>query len=100
MKKVKFLGQTFDVVEDRDLEEARATGEIHHYVVARVVDTMTDFGSPELRSRRLRTLCEDCAELCWIDPKSLEALKGIPTKIVCLQCMAEVVRQDRKGADG
>lgn len=86
MKKIKFLGMELNVLEEQDIEQAAGDGGLHVYSCIRVADADPDAGSPELRARRKRTLCEDCGAICWIDPKSFDSLRGVTMTIICMQC--------------
>lgn len=91
MKTFKFQGVEFNIVDQADIDRAASVDETHHYIVIRVADADPSAYSPALNRRRLRTLCEDCREVCFIDPLSFESLRGVKLRIVCAQC--QVVHQ-------
>jgi hypothetical protein len=100
MKEINFLGQTFQVLEDQDIETALESDAVRYYGVPRVSDVPAEWGSPQLRARRLRTVCEVCSQVCWMDPESMDALKGLPVKIICTHCLiAEVDRRKGDASD-
>jgi hypothetical protein len=100
MKKVNFLGIELDVVDQDDIDQAAAEGGVHRYVVIRCADSDPRGGSPDLRRRRTRTLCEVCGELCWLDPKSFDPFRGMTLVITCTRCEVIRVRERKAGADG
>jgi RNase P subunit RPR2 len=99
MKKVNFLGVEFNVAEQADIDQAAEAGEQHRYIVVRVADMNPQSGSPDLRRRRRRTQCEICNALCWYDPKSLDALRGMNLVITCTQCELVRLRAERELLD-
>lgn len=98
MKKIKFLGMTFDVVEESDMV-ARAAGQQPEdrdmYIVTRVADMDARDGSQALRARRLTVPCEDCDALCWLDPASRAQLAAVQVVVVCVQCSTRRIRAQR-----
>jgi hypothetical protein len=87
MKKIKFLGMEFNVLDDKTIDREAALGIEHPYIVTRVADMDPDAGSLQLRARRTRTLCEVCGEVCFLDPKSFDRLAAMKLTIVCTRCM-------------
>ena len=79
-----FLG--IPIMTQADIDQAVASQEPNVYIVSRVVDTPPGYGSAALRARRLRTLCEGCREVCWLDPKSYDPTGGMKITILCMQC--------------
>jgi hypothetical protein len=96
MKKVNFLGIEFNVLAQDDVDQAVEAGHEHRYIVIRVTDMDPRSGSPDLRRRRRRTPCETCTELCWYDPKSLDALRGVNLVITCTQCEMMRIKAERE----
>ncbi len=95
-KKVNFLGVEFDVIDNQMIADAEADEKHHHdYMVIRCVDTNPNAGSLSLRTRRRRTPCEVCHEICWIDPLSYESTAHLNHTIICQMCMLKKV--ERKG---
>ncbi len=98
MKKINFLGVEFNVIDDDAIREAEQDDKHHHmYGVIRCADADPNGGSPDLRRRRIRTLCEDCRALCWLDPKSYEPTAHLEHTILCLQCIQRRKRAESKG---
>lgn len=87
MHRVNMFGIPIDVASDADIEKIAEKAELHPYVVGRCADMSPTAGSPALRQRRLRTLCELCGEVCWQDPKSFDQVRALNTLIVCTVCM-------------
>lgn len=100
MRKVNFIGFEMNVVDQADIDEAAAAGGVHHYVVSRCANTNPTLGSPDLRRRRTRTLCEDCGEICWLDPKSFDQMRGMTLVILCIECEFTRVKQMEAESDG
>ncbi len=97
MKKVNFLGYTVEIVEDSDVDEMQASGDIPLYSMIRIADADPQGGSPELRRRRTVVACQDCGAGCWFDPKSYEPIARLHPDKVCLQCTAERVKAEQHG---
>jgi hypothetical protein len=97
MKKINFLGMELNVLEERDIEQVADEGGLHVYSCIRVADADPSAGSPELRARRKRTLCEDCGAVCWMDPKSFDSLRGVTMTIICIQCT--LIRSKKEKAE-
>lgn len=100
MKKINFLGFELNVAEQDDIDKAAEAGETHRYIVVRCADSDPTAGSPDLLRRRTRTLCELCGEVCWLDPKSFDSLRGMALVITCAQCEIDRLRQERAELDG
>jgi hypothetical protein len=83
MEKVKFLGIDFDVMSD---EEQANVPEGTVYMMIRVEDTDPRDGSPDLRRRRYKTLCDECRAICWLDPKSFGRTPAHVQRL-CAQCV-------------
>jgi hypothetical protein len=93
-KRVSIFGIPIDVINQQEIDEAAAKGEVHPYVVSRVTDFGDDSQTPDfLIKRRQRTICEVCKEVCYIDPKSYDSIAGMLLLIVCLHCLVE--REDQ-----
>jgi len=95
MKKINFLGMAVPVMTEDDLDKARESQEPHVYMVTRIIDSDVTAGSSDLRARRLRTLCEGCNELCWLDPNGYDELRGVNLTILCLQCTLAKARREQ-----
>lgn len=80
---VKFLGVEFEVVS---ADEQAAAPEGSVYAMIRVVDADPTGGSPDLRRRRRKELCDDCRAVCWFDPKSYGSTPAHVDRL-CLQCV-------------
>lgn len=91
MRQEKFLGISVNVVSDEEVvQEAERDGDtIRSYIVMRVQDDIPELVPPTLAARRLRTLCEKCGELCYIDPLCMETFRPLPLEIVCMPCFLE-----------
>lgn len=95
-KTINFLGMELPVVDEDMIEEQlRKPSEPQYYIVSRVVDTDPLGGSPQLRDRRTRTLCEECGEICWQDPKGYEEVARLHPTIICSRCMIAMVREKK-----
>lgn len=93
-RKINFLGIEFDVVSE-DEQRDPLPGTL--YGVMRVVDSDPRAGSPALRARRYTINCDDCRELCWLDPVSFGPTPDWVPK-VCLHCMK--IRTDKGSGSG
>lgn len=96
MKQINFLGIPVNVADEEDILEAAASGQMHYYIVIRVADAHPDAYSPDLQRRKTRTLCERCGEVCFMDPKSFDSLRGLTTMIICAQCMVDKHKEDEQ----
>jgi hypothetical protein len=88
-----FLGMKVQIVDDEDMRNAEE-GTV--YVMTRVADMDPRHGSPALRARRTKTLCDSCREVCWLDPKSFDPLPA-HVKRLCAQCMIAKVKEENGG---
>jgi RNase P subunit RPR2 len=87
VRQEKFLGIPINVVTDEEIaQEAETQTEAVSYIVMRVADETPGRMSPALQARRLRTLCEKCNELCFVDPKCLDSFRPMKVEIICMQC--------------
>lgn len=71
--------------ELRDLDPVSAV-----YVMIRVADTNPRLGSAALRARRVKTLCDRCQAVCWLDPESVRDVNP-QVRRICLQCADETL---------
>lgn len=95
MKQLNVFGQVVDVIDQDDIDKAIEEGNLHYYLVMRVVDADPDAGSADLRRRRLRTPCEGCGQICWMDPKNFDSMAGMKFMIICAQCMIHKFRTEK-----
>jgi hypothetical protein len=87
MKEIFVRGVKIHVLEEDDVDTLTQGGAIVPYVVSRIDDLATvDFSPPGLKARRLRTVCEGCKAICFIDPQSFDTVRGMKVRIVCVQC--------------
>ena len=96
MKQINFLGRTFNIIEEEDIERAQREGGEQIYVVSRVSTTDMTMASPGLQARTVRTLCEKCNAVCYFDPKGYQQIAILRPEIVCVECMTDRVRQRKK----
>ncbi len=99
LKKVNFLGYTVEIVEDTDIDEMQASGDIPLYSMIRIADADPRGGSPALRERRTVVACQNCGAGCWFDPKSYEPIARLSPLKVCLQCTSARVKAEQHGDD-
>lgn len=77
-----FLGKIQVISE----EEQANMGKDAVYVMMRVVDDDPSLAWPELLRRRVKTLCDDCREPCWLDPKAFGRTPAHVPRI-CIPCL-------------
>lgn len=96
MGQIRFLGIPVHVLSEADIDRERASQTERIYVVGRVTDFNSgSFGSPELQRRRLRTPCEGCREICYMDPKAFDSLRGMNLTILCGHCMLARIKAEQ-----
>lgn len=88
-----FLG--IPVVTEQDIEDELTRDRPQIYAVQRVLDTARSGPSPELRSRRTRTPCEGCGEICWLDPKGYVQVAILHPQILCNRCIVARLKSDK-----
>lgn len=88
MRKTNFLGIPVNVMDDADIDAERESGELHLYGVMRVADTHYNDSRDPFVQRRQRTICEDCGQVCYFDPKQFDQLRGMNLRIICTRCLA------------
>jgi len=93
-----FLG--IPIITQEDIDREVESQEPGVYTVIRCADSAPGSGSAALRARRIRTLCEGCREVCWLDPKSYDPLAGMNLTILCMQCVAVKIQKQRDDLDG
>lgn len=86
-----FLG--VPIITEEQINAARESQDESVYMVIRIVDDPTA-GSADLKRRRLRTPCEGCREICWLDPKSFDPLRGMNLTLLCMQCVDAKAKQE------
>lgn len=85
---VEFLGMKVPIMSDDMISAEADSGEPLTYMVGRVADVNPANGTPELRKRRRKVACENCDEVCWLDPLGYNPTHG-KAQILCIQCVAD-----------
>ena len=87
MRQINFLGIPVNVIDDEEIERQLTSTEPKIVLLRRVADTDLTQGSPGLRARRTRTLCEGCGEVCFLDPSGYAEVAILHPTLLCIQCM-------------